>query len=148
MQYPSVPCHIYNFFFLTRYCRWMLFARFHFRQLHSLWKTTAHLGCELNYDLNTLPLLNFLNLFPSCASDSFLTLRNYLLLGLFFLCKSKIQGTFLIQVYLLAYKVSWVQNVHFSYLVARHSLNHSQYHHVNPFTVVRLYSWERSPCGV
>lgn len=108
------------------------------------WQTTAHLDCELNYDLNTFPLHNVWNLLPSCASDSFLTLRKGLPLGLFFLCKSKIRDTFLIQTYEnIPLPAKWDGFIMFLSpinLVARCSLNHSQYHHANPFTVVRLYS--------
>lgn len=108
------------------------------------WKTATHLDCESNYQLNTFPLLNFWNLLPSWASDSFLTLRKDLLLGLFFLCKSIIRDAFLIQAYgnipSPTKRDVFIMFLSLINLVARRSLNHSQYHHANPFTVVRLYS--------
>lgn len=138
-------------FFLARFCRWMPFAIFLFRQLHLNWKITVHLGWELEYYLNTFPLLSFWNLLPSCPSDSFLILKKIPHFGLFF-SFAKVWDAFLIQAYgkipsLMKGDV-FIMFLSLINLVTRRSLSPVQYHHANPFTLVRLHSQEHSPCRV
>lgn len=146
-QYSFVPWQRDAFFFsLPGSVEKCLLPDFFLGNCTHHWKMAVHLGWEMEYYLNTSPLLSFWNLLPSCTSDGFLIPRKWLHFGpfFFFFPFAKVWDTFLIQAYgkipsLMKGDV-FIMFLSLINLVTRHSLSPAQYHHANPFTLVRIHS--------